>query len=273
MKGWYSTEQDDDKPLDVKKIHLNWEGNQNVGFLTEDIPRRIAENWAVTRINGFTWNTIYRREFLEINSLKFLEDCYSEDNIFHLMCMCLAKKYLIFRDVVYVYRVHSDSYMHKAKIRLGVRSLPVTTIHIKDFLDKIQSLDSNRILKEQCIIQVLEAHLRDHARPLYDGINIPIELDKAVYETLLPVFGENTTLVKYLFHGYNNMWRQAQVFANQRNYLAQQNHLLQQRINLITQQNNLISQINPSQQNNLLAQINNLLAQQNRQLEQMKNNS
>ena len=244
LKGWYTTEQDDDKPLDVKQIRLNWEGNPNVGFLTEDIPRRLFENWVSIRINGYTWNTIYKRKFLEINNIKFLEDCYSEDNIFHLMCMCVAKKYLMIRDAINIYRVHSSSYMHKAKIRLGVRSLPVAAIRTKNFLDTIPSLNGNRILKEQCIIQILEAHLRDHARPLYNGANTPIELDNAVYETLLPIFGENTTLVKHLFHGYNNMWRQAQIFAGQRNYLAQQNHLLQQKLDALTaQQKNLNTQL------------------------------
>ena len=111
-------------------------------------------------------------------------------------------------------------------------------------MKKIPEIADNRLIKEQCVIQIWEILFRDHARPLYNGANISPELDQAVYETMLPIFGENTTLVKYLFHGFNQMWRQA-------NILAQQNYLLRQKDELI------------QQQSKLLEQMNTLLAQQN----------
>ena len=238
IKGWYNTTQDDDKPLDLRRITLSWEDNKNVGFLTEDIPRRLAENWATNRIVGFVCNTIYSRKFLLENKIEFpSERSYTEDQIVHLRGICLAKKYFMLREAFFIYRVRTESSSHKADVEMGIKSMPVVASHMKKILDKIPALDDKRILKEHCIIQTWEALLRDHARPLYNGVNIPPELDQAVYDALLPIFGENTTLVKYLFHGFNTMWRQA-------NLLATQNYLLQQRDDLIKQQKILLEQMN-----------------------------
>ncbi len=111
-------------------------------------------------------------------------------------------------------------------------------------INRVPEIANDRFLKEQCMIESFEVVLRDRIRPLYNGAQIPAELDQAVYETMLPMFGENTTLVKYLFHGFNTMWRQA-------NILAQQNYLLRQKDELIANQSKLLEQMNA------------LLAQQN----------
>ena len=245
VKGWFSTNQNDDKPIDVKNLKLSWEDNGNEGFLTEDIPQRLTENWVTNRIAGFTWSTLYRRNFLFENEILFpFKDCFVQDQVVHLAGMCFAKKYLMLNEAVYIYRVHQLSTSHKVNVVKGIKSLPIIYETMKNYLDKTPALNGLKRLKEQCIIQSLEVCFRDHARPLYNGANTPIELDKAVYETLLPMFGENTTIVKHLFHGYNNMWRQAQIFAVQRNYLAQQNHLLQQKLDALTaQQKNLNTQL------------------------------
>ena len=237
LKGWYSTEQDDDKPLDVKQIRLNWEGNSNVGFLTEDIPRRLFENWATNRVVAYGWMYVYRRKFLTEYCIEFpKEHIYSEDHAVLFDALCFAKKYLMLRDSVTIFRVRKESLSHKADTGYGIKGMLILMNRITAAFKKVPVLKDNRFLKDQCIMQSLEVCIRDHARPLYNGVNIPIELDKTVYETLLPIFGENTTLVKHLFHGYNNMWRQA-------NILAQQNYFLRQREGVIQKQNKLIEQM------------------------------
>ena len=236
IKGWYNTAQDDDKPLDLGRITLSWEGNKNVGFLTEDIPRRLAENWATNRIVGFSVGTVCKRKFILENNIEYSK-FLGEDQVFNVGILCFAKRYLMWRDAIYIYRFRTESASHKADVEMGIKSMPVVASHMKKILDKIPELDDKRILKEQCIIQTWEALFRDHARPLYNGINISPELDQSVYDTMLPIFGENTTLVKYLFHGFNTMWRQT-------NLLAQQNYLLRQRDDLINQQKILLEQMN-----------------------------
>ena len=237
LKGWYETTQNDDKPLDMKKLKLYWEDNPNVGFLTENIPRRLTENWATNKIGSFGWMCIYRRKFLVEHQIEFPTDyMYSSDHHVIVAALCFAKKYLMVHGVATVYRVRPESIMHNTKITLAIKTLPVFVRCYKKIFDKVPELNGNDALKEQCLIKSLDNALQKHARPLYNGVNIDAKLDKEVYEALLPIFGENTTLVKYLFHGYNNMWRQA-------NILAQQNYLLRQREDLIKQQNKLIEQL------------------------------
>ena len=64
--------------------------------------------------------------------------------------------------------------------------------------------------------------------PFYGNPNIPPELDTAVYQTFLPTFKENTSLMKYFFHGFN-------ITRRQNNFLAMQNKFLVNRINQLNQ--------------------------------------
>ena len=264
IKGMYLTNQTDDKPIDLSKTRLHWEDNPNVGFLPDSITQRLAENWAVHRIVGNTFTTAYRRKFWVENKIYFeVKRVLPDDQIVHIACMSFAKKYLMVRDAFYIYRFYNQSWSHTPDIELGVNSMSIIINHVKNLFNKLPELSNNRLLCEKCIATMLEATLRDTTRALYDGVNISPELDQKVYETMLPIFGENTTLVKYLFHGFNTMWRQA-------NTLAQQNHLLRDREKLLQQQKNLLEKISQliNSNENLMYQ-NTLLANQNKLLEQM----
>ena len=253
LKGRLITNQDDDKPINMKNLKLSWEDNPVVGFLTEDIPRRLLNTWVKVKIAGTTWNTIYRRKFLLENDINFPEDCYSEDNVLSLMALCLAKKYLILKDFVYIYRTRATSYSHKVDVKMCIASMPNVELRLKKFLDKVPALDGNRALKEWCITKIFETHLRDHALPLYMNGNISAKADQDVYDALLPIFGEHTMLVKYLFHGFNDMWLRKISLS------GQQNRLLKEKRVLIQQQEKMIEQMSK------------YLEQQRRQLEELKN--
>ena len=254
LKGRLITNQDDDKPIDTTNLNLSWEDNPAVGFLTEDIPRRLLNTWVRIKIAGTTWNTIYRRKFLLENDINFPEDCYSEDNVLSLMALCLAKKYLILKDFICIYRVRSESYSHNVDIKMCIASMPNVEVRLKKFFDKVPSLDGNRNLQEWCIAKIFEAHLRDHALPLYRNGNIGAKLDQDVYDALSPIFGEHTMLVKYLFHGFNDMW------LRKISLTGQQNYLLKEKGELIQRQEKMIEQLSK------------YLEQQRRQLEQLKDN-
>lgn len=237
LLGHYNTPQDDDKPINLQLLTLHWENRQE-GLLDKEIIQRLAKNWLNNRIDASTWLGIYKRKLFIDKGINF-PDCRADDVPIAFAGICFAKKYFMLRDAVYIWRQCSKSLSHSKDIPQlcnSVKSLPVLFLAMEKLMDKIPEISQNRFIFEQCIIQIWEILFRDHARPLYNGANIPIELDNAVYETMLPIFGKNTTLVKYLFHGFNTMWRQA-------NILAQQNHLLQQRENLFQQQNQLIEQM------------------------------
>ncbi len=54
-------------------------------------------------LNLTVWSKLYSTKFIKENNLRFLEDCYFEDNHFTLMCMVLAKKYCKIRALMYGY--------------------------------------------------------------------------------------------------------------------------------------------------------------------------
>ena len=237
IKGWYQTAQVDDKPLDFRRIIPFLEENPNVGFLKSDIRQRLLENWLTNRLTSFGWLYVYRRAFLEEYDIKFpIENIYSEDHPFLIAGMCFAKKYLMLRAAFTVYRVRDESLSHNKNISYGIKSLSVLIKSYKNILDRVPQLKDERIFKEQCIQKSLDNALKIHARSFYSGLNIDKKLDTEVYETMLPIFGENTTLVKYLFHGFNVMCQQA-------NSLSQQLHSLQKRETVYQKQEKLIEQL------------------------------
>ncbi len=54
-------------------------------------------------LNLTVWSKLYSTEFIKGNQLRFLENCYFEDNHFTLMCSVLAKKYCRVHAKVYGY--------------------------------------------------------------------------------------------------------------------------------------------------------------------------
>ena len=235
LLGAYSTFQDDENPIELQKLNLKWEKGDEV-FLPEDISLRLNEHWVTNQIGIVTWKNIYKRSFLNKYDIRF-PSWLIEDMPVGFKALCFAKKYLILRDAFYIWRDHPDSLSHLNdlhKLKIYVKSAIEISRTIKEVMEKFPVLKENRNLVEQSALKITNYILPCHTGPFYNGADIPIELDNTVYEALFPTFGENTMLVKYLFHGYNNMWRQAQVFAAQRNYLARQNHLLQQKLDELT---------------------------------------
>ena len=243
IKGWYQTNQVDDKPLDFRRIFRTLEENPNVGFLTDDIPRRLNENWVINKFSSFGWLYAYRRAFLEEFNITFpIEHIYSEDHPVIIAGMCFAKKYFILRDALTIYRIRQESLMHNANVAYGIRSMPVLVKSYEKILNRVPQLESHGLLKEQCILKSLENLLEKHARPIYSGVNINADLDKAVYEALLPIFGENTTMVKFFFHGFNAMYKQAGNLSRQVQELRKREELFKKQNQLIEQMKNLLNQ-------------------------------
>ena len=241
----FTTFQDDDKPINPQLLNANV-SSKTQGFLCEDIEQRLIENFTGNRIWFYPWHGYYKKDLLMKNEIEF-PSCTGEDHVFLFETMIFAKRYFLFRDSVYIWRVRKNSTWHTLNVEKSINSMVMVAENFERIFNKVPKLKNNRNLKERCLIESFEVFLRDIVRPLYNGINIDPKLDQAVYDTLLPIFGENTTLVKYLFHGFNTMWRQA-------NILAGQNYLLQQRDELIKQQNKILEQMNL------------LLAQQSEQL-------
>ena len=172
-----------------------------------------------------------------------------EDAVVQLSAMCLAKKYLIAKDLlIYVYRERATSLTHNPDAAKSIGSFIIMWTSMKKVLDKVHELDNNRLLKEMCFKDSFELISKILVLPCYNSATISPELDNSIYETLLPTFGENTTIVKYLFHYLNIRWQQTNVLTQQVNFLLQH---LRQREEELQKQNQLIEQVrNLLEQNN-----------------------
>ena len=221
--------------MDVNSFNLKVE-DRAIDFLPSDMTERFTEHWIKNRVWAFMWLGIYRKNFLTENKVFIANNLHAEDRLILFEAMFFAKKFLIMHDAVYIYRVRTNSLSHPTgglSCSETLKSMIFFTNRMEKIMNELPDIADNRILRDMIVAKMMESLLNNNG---YNGANIPIELDKAVYETLLPIFGENTTLVKYLFHGYNNMWRQA-------NILTQQNYFLRQREGVIQKQNKLIEQM------------------------------
>ncbi len=235
--GSYRTSQDNANLIEISKLTLKWDDREE-GFLDEDVVLRLSDNWVKKRIWIATWINIYNRDFLVKHNMRFL-DCLVEDMSISFEALCYAKKYLMFREAIYIWRQRSNSLSNKTdfnRFKLYVKSFMEISNFMSEVMEKIPALKNNRILKEQSALQIVDYIFPHRTVPFYNGAHISAELDNAVYDAMVPIFGANTTLAKYLFHGFNAMFQKA-------NSLSQQVRLLQKREAVYQKQDKLIEQL------------------------------
>lgn len=59
-------------------------------------------------MNSVIWNKIYRRDFIEKNKLRFIEDVLAEDAIFSIFCYTHSDKGYYINDIIYNYRQNDE---------------------------------------------------------------------------------------------------------------------------------------------------------------------
>lgn len=83
-------------------------------------PTASQENFDLLSINHIApWSKIWRKEFIEKNNIKFLDDCLCEDTFFYFNAMIYADKVTVLpNDVCYVYSILEDSTIHEHTLRM-----------------------------------------------------------------------------------------------------------------------------------------------------------
>ena len=252
FKGWYNTLQIDNAPIDLKNLRLSWEDRTAEGFLTENIPRRLAENWLNNPVANFWGSTVLKRDiFKEINFKIQPPTAASgaDEKIFMLAAMCFAKKFLCIRDSICIKRLRP----HTSDIIAAINVMPIVSKCVEEILSKVPELEHNRTFKDQCLMKNFDDISAENILPFYGNPNIPPELDTAVYQTLLPTFKENTLLMKYFFHGFHVMRRQNYSLTMQNKFLVNRINQLNQLLSLYTNENRnlnkLLDEVNKAEEN------------------------
>ena len=171
--------------------------------------------------------------------LKFL-NIISEDEIFSFDSLCAAQKYYILNKAIYVYRRREKSIMTKYdadRFSKGVKSVLLALNYLKNKMDTTPSLAYNQKIQDIIFRVYFERQDGNHVRPFYDGKNINPVADKIVFNEFLPIFKENTFLVKYLFNQTNNLYQDVKKLSEQVKLLTRQNQQFQS-LNVISNAKN-----------------------------------
>ncbi len=108
--GWFELHQDEPEPIREENLRLMGDNYSQEGFLNPNIIYRLAEPWATGAIGTMAWLCFCRRDFLEEKHIEFLP-IISEDEPFNFALLCLAERYYIMHDALYLYRRRSGSIM------------------------------------------------------------------------------------------------------------------------------------------------------------------
>ena len=171
----------------------------------------------------FAWNRLYLRSFLLENEIVMPDGFWiGEDLLFHLVCVLSAKTYIRIPDFFYVYCQSAASLVHRPKppewvgylaksAVLGVRYLREKLAPLPFFQEHPASLDT--------VIQLfLENFKHEHIAKgkFYADYKASPEVDAAVLDAFLPLFGEDAYFVKYLFHVMNIHFAEASALVDEK---------------------------------------------------------
>lgn len=155
------------------------------------------------RFNFFPWNKTFRRDFLMENDINFPVLYSSEDDIFCIKTICLAKRYVRFVGALYVHRAVSNSVGTSFST---LRSVQKSTQILYDGvceLDKfMRSIDWDFDSRYAIIDYFVSQNMKTGTLHLYERYDID-EIDMLVRKVLEEKKCDNPAFVSYLFHSIN----------------------------------------------------------------------
>lgn len=82
-----------------------------------DVKKKPEGGW-ITKVSITAWAKMYRTDFLRRNKLEFQDGLYYEDNPFFWECVSSAKKIALSKEILYNYRIRSNSIMSNSKKKI-----------------------------------------------------------------------------------------------------------------------------------------------------------
>ena len=96
------------KPFSYEKINFV----EEPVLISENLAERVRD-YGTDKFSTSPWNHLFRRQLVAEHDLNFPAVTHGEDEIFDFYALCLAKNYVRVPNIVYVYREHSNSMLHK----------------------------------------------------------------------------------------------------------------------------------------------------------------
>lgn len=161
-------------------------------LLPNDLSKRLDKylSWEIQRS---IWNKLYRKSFLDEHKISFVQIATSEDILFTLQCLCLAKNYVMGSKMVYIYWERSTSVTHS----VGVGSLQKIVISLvkglawqNDFMGRLEYLSKHPNVKHNLNKLYLECTLNWGIDNMYPQGITDAESYEAVCEAVEECVGE-----------------------------------------------------------------------------------
>ena len=135
---------------------------------TEDIGERVLNfiNWKTL---WWACNKLFRRDFLVKNNIQFPHITAWEDLVFAFTCMLRAKNYVRVPNVIYFYRIISDSLSHKGRDAYEMTSNLIGSLRAMDkVMDKTEFLVQNPEYKYLFVDWYVQGRLRTICQGVFD---------------------------------------------------------------------------------------------------------
>lgn len=131
-------------------------------FLKFNLKNNQIYNWKdfqrldLSNIGIAVWNKVYSSEFIKNNSIKFAPAKHGEDHIFSIKSTVLAKKILYINNVLYHYRIRSNS----SAVKMSDDNFCIfeNIKYVKDFLTEQNLLEELNKSYRLYLINVLSRH-------------------------------------------------------------------------------------------------------------------
>ena len=172
---------------------------------TKDISRRVAD-YIQGRYYWYSWNKLYRRDFLAANEIRYPLLPSSEDMGFNFFCLCLAENYLRIPDITYVYRAYDASLTHSLKGLQSLKKLHKILFdgarELDDFMASLPFLDEHPQLRHDVVNYYTQINLNSFAQILYATEKIT-DINGQMRRLLAESGNRDAALTAFLFDAFN----------------------------------------------------------------------
>ncbi len=226
--GWYVLAQEEVSPVRKENLQGLWSKYNQEGFLQPNAAYRLEEYWRKLGTWAMAWLRFCRRDFLTKNKIEFLP-IISEDETFSIALFCLAKRYYVLHDTLYVYRKHSGSIMDTKsaeQFSKSIQSIATGAAYLKKFLNRLPRFENDEQWRKGMLAEFFNRFVNNHTLPYYNNLPLQPEMTAAVEQTLKKIFGNDADFVSYFFNGWHSLMQQTTTLLQQRKTLAAENQRL-----------------------------------------------
>ena len=166
---------------------------------------KIIGAFGTSKMPTYSWTYFFRRKIITENNITFPKIIHGEDEIFDFHALCAAKNVVCIPNVFYVYRIHSNSLLHKQlTVEKYISDWYSSVFKAIGILDEIMSKFKFFEENPEYKYLIFDSYTRKNviaAPQIYSQINAG-KIDKLIRREIEPV-KDKTPLAAFLFARMN----------------------------------------------------------------------